>query len=897
MTSIVGIPTTRITTQYTNQRLLTQSQYAQMALYRLQMQLSTGHRYQDASDDPISSLRVMSIQSLLERKAQVQSNLSTNRSFLSTSETAISSVASIVSGIRADSLVAIETVTTSDQRKAIAQQVDQAIQQLVDIGNQKFRNRYLFSGSTTQTRPFTYADGNLIQYAGNADALLSYADVDLLFQTNVPGSEVFGAISDAGQSDADLNPSLTADTPLANLRGGAGINLGSIQISDGMRSTVIDISGAKTIGDVALLIRNNPPPDRTIDVEITNDGLKLRLQPNSDPAASENLIVREVGSGSTAANLGILNKMGAGNNWLVGEDLDPVLTKTTPLADIIGRRAYATVGVNPKGNDFILRARAAGEAYNDVSAIFENDPSVTVGNETVTYDDSDPANKVLRIGIEMGKSKISHVVKAIQKAATAGLPFEAELDPIDDSHGAGVVMATPVGETAGVTANGSGVPFDKESGLQILNAGNTFTIDLSEAETVEDLLSMINASGAGVVAEINAAGTAIDIRSRVSGCDFTIAENGGQTATQLGLRTFTEETLLQDLNYGYGVSQWDEGKPASVNFTLPGANNEVTLTAKSYGAAWNDITVQFVAAADPAEPLGLTYDRYAGTMTFTVDPATTTLRDLAGWMAADPAANADFTFKLPNNQYQATAVQELVDLGPLTTAGADEHGTDFTITRADGATLQIDLQGCKDIKDVLARINNHPDNTPLPPATAPALQARLAASGNGIILEDTSGPGELRVANTTLSQAANSLGLVPNGETSVSVNTGSADQMIIGADVNPQETEGIYTALLRLRDALQNDDIQGIQRSLDVLDRANLKTTYVRAELGSRQQSLEILSTRLEDENIELQGTLSLEYDADYVTVVSQYAAAQAALQASLQVTGNMFQMTLLNYL
>ena len=55
------------------------------------------------------------------------------------------------------------------------------------------------------------------------------------------------------------------------------------------------------------------------------------------------------------------------------------------------------------------------------------------------------------------------------------------------------------------------------------------------------------------------------------------------------------------------------------------ANNELTLTAKSYGAAWNGITVQFVAAADPTDPLGLTYDRYAGTMTFTVDPATTTL--------------------------------------------------------------------------------------------------------------------------------------------------------------------------------------------------------------------------------------------------------------------------------
>ena len=89
--------------------------------------------------------------------------------------------------------------------------------------------------------------------------------------------------------------------------------------------------------------------------------------------------------------------------------------------------------------------------------------------------------------------------------------------------------------------------------MQISNGGKTYTIDISSAITVEDLLNTINGSGAGVLAEINSDGTGIDIRSRISGGDFSIGENGGLTATQLGVRTFALQTRLSDLNHGLGV--------------------------------------------------------------------------------------------------------------------------------------------------------------------------------------------------------------------------------------------------------------------------------------------------------------------------------------------------------
>ena len=77
--------------------------------------------------------------------------------------------------------------------------------------------------------------------------------------TNADGSQVFGTFSSQVQGTVDLNPSLTADTPISALNGGKGLTLGSIEIGDGTTKKVIDLSSAATVDDVAKLIAANPP--------------------------------------------------------------------------------------------------------------------------------------------------------------------------------------------------------------------------------------------------------------------------------------------------------------------------------------------------------------------------------------------------------------------------------------------------------------------------------------------------------------------------------------------------------------------------------------------------------------------------------------------------------------
>jgi len=542
MTSIIPIPTTRVSDLYVSQRLLAQIQFDQQDLLRLQTQIATGRRISLPSEDAPAAVRAIGLQSLLERKAQVRINLQTNESYLSASDTALAGASNLLNDIRGLAISVTGTTSTDTQREAAAIEVERAIQQLVAIGNQQFRGRYLFAGSVTTVRPFENS-GQSVIYRGNERTLFTNSDLDLLLETNLDGNQVFGAISEPVRGTADLDPILTSQSLLADLRGGEGIRPGSIAISDGTDTSIVDVSGASTIGDVAALLEANPPLGRTVTVDVTSAGLTVTVD-------GGNLTIREVGGGTTANELGILREIGLGAIPVVGTDINPRVTLTTSLRNILGVRAQAAITSAGAKNDLLFEASVRGPAFNGVTISYVDGGIGTAGNETAVYDS---LAGTLTVTIESGVSTANQIITAVNTEGT----FTARVNPRElDNDGSGTVRATAADLPAtAVTTGGSGIEFDQGSGLQIVNGGETYTISFATAETVEDLLNLLNGSPAGLLAQINAAGTGIDVRSRISGGDFTIGENGGSTATELGLRSFTTATRLEDLNYGVGVHE------------------------------------------------------------------------------------------------------------------------------------------------------------------------------------------------------------------------------------------------------------------------------------------------------------------------------------------------------
>lgn len=767
MGSIYGIPSTRVSDLYVRQTLLGQVAYNQAELFRLQEQMSTGRRFQLPSEDPTAAQQASDLQRIIARKTQAKANLQSNQSYLAAADSALSAVSDLVVSARSEAIGATGTLVTDEQRAAAALQVAQILQQMMSVGNQDFRGRYLFAGSETATLPFSSNSAGLVSFNGNEVTLQSFADPGLAFNTNVSATEAFGAISADIRGSVDLNPALTADTPLASLHGGSGVALGSLSISDGTTSTVVDVSDASTIGDVAAKIYAQSPAGRHLQVEIRGNGLWLHLDNGGA------LSISEVAAGTTARDLGIATTAAAASDTVVGRDLDPTLNATTRVDALLGRRARVMMRSTAVSGNVLFEAGRNGAAYDGVQVQFINDASVQKGDEVVHYDSG---TRILSVRIAQSQSTASDVVSAVHTAFLAGdSPLDAQLDPSQPQRaGQGVVDVA-----SGVTAGGGGENLDQTSGLQLVNSGETYTVDLAAAETVEDLLNVINLSGAGMLAEINAGQRGIDIRSRISGAEFGVGENGGVAATQLGVRSLTASTRLDALNHGAGISQ------------------------------------------------------------------------------------------------------------PSVTAGVD-----FTITKADGSQLAIDVDGAATIQEVLDRINQNANNDPVHPLTA-----RLALYGNGIELLDAStGTSTLTITRASGNLVAEKLGLLAAGEDQRTADPATPNQ-ITGSDPNPLETDGLFTALVLLQKALEGNDQPGISRAVAMLDAGAAQLNLTQATLGAQQQAIDSMIDRNASETVELQDNLSQEMDVDYAAAVSAFTARQLAYQASLKTTATVFQMSLLDYL
>jgi flagellin-like hook-associated protein FlgL len=589
---------------------INQLQSAEQQLLTIEEQVSTGNAFQYLSQDPTAGIQGVLLQEEINQKTQVQTNLTTATGYMSTADSALTSVSTLINSIQSTVQSSIGTTATAADRTAAATQVQNAIQQLVNTGNQQYQGSYLFAGSETTSEPFTLIGSNVV-YNGNTGALKTYSDIGQTLQTNVDGNSAFGAIS-APVVGVDLNPNVTLSTQLSNLNNGNGVSLGSIEISDGSNSSTVDLSSAKSIGDVVGLIEANPPAGDKASVSVTNTGLDVQLTDSSSGAAKE-ISINEVGGGSTAGDLGILNVTGSSSGQITGQPLNPTLSLSTSLSDLLGTSATAVLASSGDNNDVAITAINHGTAGNNLAVSFVTNSSLAAGQVTVNYDTSNPSAPQLVFDVSPSGVTANAVVSALNSDSAVNSLFQASLVSSDTTSsvaaGTGDIDPTATATTAG----GSGVTFD-QSGLQVSNGGKTYTIDLSSAKTVQDVIDDINNSGANLTASFNATGNGLSVTSNLSGSDFSIGENGGSTATELGLRTFTNSTQLADLNHGEGVSTAGAGlsdftiqRPDGTSFSvsLSGANtigdviNDINNNTNNQGS--NQVTAKLNATGNGIE--------------------------------------------------------------------------------------------------------------------------------------------------------------------------------------------------------------------------------------------------------------------------------------------------------
>ncbi|MCA9039458.1 MAG: flagellar hook-associated protein FlgL [Planctomycetaceae bacterium] len=236
----------------------------------------------------------------------------------------------------------------------------------------------------------------------------------------------------------------------------------------------------------------------------------------------------------------------------VTSDINPALTNETRVEDLLAGRGVQLgriqVSLENGGAPQVATIDLSkAETIGDIETLLED--AFAGGPLTLDVEVDPTSLNGFRLTPSAGTVTISDITGSyvardlgIASAATAQING-GNLDPA-------VTLQTELASLNG----GAGIGATVGTGLQITLGAETVTVDLNGLTTIEDLFNAVKGTGLDVETEINSAGNGIAIRSRRSGADFYIGENGGTNATDLGIRTFSGSTQLASLNHNTGVN-------------------------------------------------------------------------------------------------------------------------------------------------------------------------------------------------------------------------------------------------------------------------------------------------------------------------------------------------------
>ncbi|ACN16753.1 putative flagellin [Desulforapulum autotrophicum HRM2] len=118
--------------------------------------VSTQKRINSMSDDPIGLSQVMGMNTNLKGLEQFNRNIDMGKTWLDTGEAALTSTNDSLLELKISIQQLSSAAAGTDQRAAMADNVDNIIKQLVDIGNSQVLDNYIFSGSKISEKPLTF---------------------------------------------------------------------------------------------------------------------------------------------------------------------------------------------------------------------------------------------------------------------------------------------------------------------------------------------------------------------------------------------------------------------------------------------------------------------------------------------------------------------------------------------------------------------------------------------------------------------------------------------------------------------------------------------------------------------------------------------------------------------
>lgn len=286
----------RITTWMTHQQRLASLQNTQTRLNKAQAQVSSGVKLERTSDNPAGAVELLTIQSRLAERDQQTASISGALPLMQATESALGEISTALQSARNAGLSAANTATGSDaDRAALAAQISAATQTALSKANTRVDQRYIFSGTKSDTPPF--GPTSSVAYAGNQSSLKLRVSDGQPLEISITGTQLGG-----GQEGTDL---------FTNLKGlEQAVRSGdSAAIRNSLDKVTTDFNRVVSLrGDMGSRLNYVDMAQRNIDSEV--ELLKTRQSGLKDVDFAEAIVNEKSAENAQQAALAMIGKIG-----------------------------------------------------------------------------------------------------------------------------------------------------------------------------------------------------------------------------------------------------------------------------------------------------------------------------------------------------------------------------------------------------------------------------------------------------------------------------------------------------------------------------------------------------------------------------------------------------------
>ena len=123
-------------------------------LQKINASIASGRKYQSISDNPVDVGAILGLDRESSRTVQYERNLETAKGWLTVTESSLDKINDIVQASMALANQMSTGTYNATQRQAAAQQIQGYLEEIMQLGNTKFRGQHILAGFRTDIEPF-----------------------------------------------------------------------------------------------------------------------------------------------------------------------------------------------------------------------------------------------------------------------------------------------------------------------------------------------------------------------------------------------------------------------------------------------------------------------------------------------------------------------------------------------------------------------------------------------------------------------------------------------------------------------------------------------------------------------------------------------------------------------